>query len=65
MSPHSPPCRASGLLTMHMRQYGTEIQIDALDERGAMVVLRSAIIGARATARNAVRRTATVVRQVS
>ena len=47
-----------GPLTVRVWQHATEIQVVALVERGAMVVPRSGIIGARPTARGAMRRTA-------
>ena len=39
------PVPGYGPLTVHVWQHGTKIQIVALDERGAMVVLRSGTIG--------------------
>ena len=39
------PVPGFGPLTVHVWQHGTRIQIVALDERGAMVVLRSGTIG--------------------
>ena len=39
------PVPGVGPLTVHVWRRGTRIQIAALDERGAMVVLRSGIIG--------------------
>lgn len=39
------PVPGFGPLTVHVWQHGTRIQIVALDERGAMVVLRSGSIG--------------------
>ena len=46
----TPPVPGVGPLTVHVWQHGTRIQIVALDERGAMVVLRSGIIGDRVSA---------------
>ena len=39
------PVPGVGPLTVHVWQHGTRVQIVALDERGAMVVLRSGTIG--------------------
>ena len=41
---HTQPVPGFGPLTVHVWQHGTRVQIVALDEREAMVVLRSGTI---------------------